>query len=684
MLVRGDRKLLALLVVCNILFNVTHSHPLDIVAGKTGEEQVRDALDRAEKESAQAAKEHSDKSTTAKLKQETEEFLSDSTNKLTRSSTDLKATLDKKVEELAKFHEKHNDHNNNNNNDHNSDHKILSFSENLVQPSISSLIQNKLKTTVSLAEIAKGDHDISDELNTAETKEKENAVLEDESDKKMVEMAKKLNNLVLKFQKKMGRLQHRPKNIADLLPQKDQTDESTVKSIRGKPATHAPIDLTALKNALGLLHTGKTTASATGAGGLANALGGAIGGGLSGAIGGGVSTGGPPKPGAHEQKLSYKEDTKLEDRLAMEAEEEKKFSNGDTYDDGEGGEEKSSSSSSKEKENAVSSLSPKEQASQEMQSYNALISSESNRELSQIQDEITKATQSSMGQVSVVGQKENVNTEPPTLPSLGNLGGSENGGSNGGIDNGLAAALSEAGGLNGGGGMGGGMGGAMGKSAEGGGGGGGASSFTDQFQGLQGASSQGGGSENMGEQSTSVGGTEGAATQQSNPVTDPMQGAMQGAMQEQNPMQNGGMPGQEGGGATGDNQSPIEIGGSQDPVEMGTLNGNNNLFAGAAGGGGQGGGPGGGGQFDQQMQQSMQSITSSFNGGGASQTFDVGGGGGGGGQGSQPSMSFKKSKITGKALKKHNHRRFWKKSKLPSRQRSFVYDIKRKNRHYKS
>lgn len=71
--------------------------------------------------------------------------------------------------------------------------------------------------------------------------------------------------------------------------------------------------------------------------------------------------------GPHEQKLSYKEDTKLEDRLAMEAEEEKKFSSGDTYDDGEGGEGKSSSSSSKEKENAVSSLSPKEQASQEMQ-----------------------------------------------------------------------------------------------------------------------------------------------------------------------------------------------------------------------------------------------------------------------------------------------------------------------------
>lgn len=64
----------------------------------------------------------------------------------------------------------------------------------------------------------------------------------------------------------------------------------------------------------------------------------------------------------HEAKLTYKEDTKLEDRLAMEAEEEKKFSNGDTYDEGEG-EDKSTASST----SSASSLSPKEQASQEMQ-----------------------------------------------------------------------------------------------------------------------------------------------------------------------------------------------------------------------------------------------------------------------------------------------------------------------------
>ena len=66
-----------------------------------------------------------------------------------------------------------------------------------------------------------------------------------------------------------------------------------------------------------------------------------------------------------------------------------------------------------------------------------MISTESNRELSQIQEEITKATQSSMGQVSVVGQKEQVNTEPPNLPSLGSLAaeGSQS------VDSTLSAAL---------------------------------------------------------------------------------------------------------------------------------------------------------------------------------------------------------------------------------------------------
>ncbi len=59
----------------------------------------------------------------------------------------------------------------------------------------------------------------------------------------------------------------------------------------------------------------------------------------------------------------YKEDTRLEDRLALEAEEEKKFSNGETYDDG-GDYHDSSMMKSYA---GTTSLSPKEQASQEMQ-----------------------------------------------------------------------------------------------------------------------------------------------------------------------------------------------------------------------------------------------------------------------------------------------------------------------------
>jgi len=74
------------------------------------------------------------------------------------------------------------------------------------------------------------------------------------------------------------------------------------------------------------------------------------------------------------------------------------------------------------------------------QSYNDLISSESNRELSQIQEEITKATQSSMGQVSVVGQKEHVSTENPlggigSLDGIGSFGSQDYGG-NGGLPKG--------------------------------------------------------------------------------------------------------------------------------------------------------------------------------------------------------------------------------------------------------
>lgn len=161
------------------------ANPLDIVAGKSGEEQVKEALDRAEKESEQAAKENQKKgSSEEEEKEKVETFLSlddklSSNDKSTRSSTDLKETLDKKVAELAKFHEK----------------PKTSKEDAHTSPD---------RKEKELAEISKGDKEISAELSSAESKEKENAALEEESDKKMVEMAKKLNNLVLKFQKKMG------------------------------------------------------------------------------------------------------------------------------------------------------------------------------------------------------------------------------------------------------------------------------------------------------------------------------------------------------------------------------------------------------------------------------------------------------------------------------------------------
>ena len=68
-------------------------------------------------------------------------------------------------------------------------------------------------------------------------------------------------------------------------------------------------------------------------------------------------------------KASYKEDVKLEDKLALEAEEEKKVTNSDNYDDYSASEaaagiDKSSIGSAGSTLNSVSS---KDQASQEMQ-----------------------------------------------------------------------------------------------------------------------------------------------------------------------------------------------------------------------------------------------------------------------------------------------------------------------------
>lgn len=563
-----------------LLYNV-YAKPLDIVAGKSGEQQVKEALDKAEKESEQAAKETRKKE--GEQNQEDAEHFTSSGDKSTRSSTDLKETLDKKVAELAKFHEKPKSSK--------EDTHVADVKEKEV------------------ADLNKGDKEISAELTSAETKEKENAALEEESDKKMVEMAKKLNNLVLKFQKKMGRLDHRPKNAEELIPEKDGDGETTVKSIRGKPATHAPIDLAALRNALGLLHTKAVTKSGD----------------------------------ESATKTSYKEDTKLEDRLAMEAEEEKKFSNGDTYDDGED-EAASKSSTGSSSSSASSSLSPKEQASQEMQNYNALISSESNRELTQIQDEITKATQSSMGQVSVVGQKEQVNTESPNLPNIPGIGESSFSGLGGaGGLSGLAGAsglsslsstssFSNAGGLGG--------------TEEINLGSLGGSSAADQFQGLQG------------------GATEGldlntASPQIPNQATSPLT--------ESSMTDNNGISGQTMSATTQLNmggQSPIEIGTSnQTPVEMGTLSGGaNNPFRGS--------------QSGQQMENvSPEQMQNNFmSQGGQQQSLELGQIGGE----QQQRMSFKKSKISDEREKKDNRRKknqlfqhkHHAKTKVQNRQRS--------------
>lgn len=196
---------------------------------------------------------------------------------------------------------------------------------------------------------------------------------DEQANKRMKAMAAKLNNLVLKFQRKV---------MANKLHNALQRRVALVKA--GKKALQAG------KEAPGTLKS--STMDLNGLDSLAS-----------------------PNNG-------YKEDTKLEDRLALEAEEEKKVKDGETYDD-DGG-----YGDSMKNYAGTTSLSPKEQASQEMQRYNALISSESSRELSQIQDEITKATQTSMGKVSVQGENptapfEQSQPKELSLGSLGNLGG---------------------------------------------------------------------------------------------------------------------------------------------------------------------------------------------------------------------------------------------------------------------
>ena len=68
--------------------------------------------------------------------------------------------------------------------------------------------------------------------------------------------------------------------------------------------------------------------------------------------------------------MSYKEDTKLEDKLALEAEEEKKFSNSENYEyggEGGGGSKADQGPSVSSVQQLAAAFNPKDQASKEMQ-----------------------------------------------------------------------------------------------------------------------------------------------------------------------------------------------------------------------------------------------------------------------------------------------------------------------------
>lgn len=355
------------IVACCFILVISQALSLDVVQNKTGAQQVQDALKKAESESNSAAKVQNNdngKNANETKQKDTKKFLKFDL----KTDDEIDNMIAKKMAQLQKLRDRH---------------------RQLVHERKSGAIK---ETAKELSE----DEKLIESFKKADKKEKENSELVEASDKKMVEMAKRLNNLVLRFQKKIGHLSHNSK-----LSIHEDDDDSTKKITRGGPVTSSlgGIDVTALRRALGLLKSKGLK--------LKNAE-------------------------DSNAKTSYKEDVKLEDRLALEAEEEKKVTNNDNFDDDSSSEaaagvDKSSGTSLSSESN---SMSPKEQASQEMQNYNALISTESNRELTQIQDEINKATQSSMGKVSVVGQRENVQTESG-LPSLPGLGGEEFGGAGG-------------------------------------------------------------------------------------------------------------------------------------------------------------------------------------------------------------------------------------------------------------
>jgi len=170
---------------------------LDVVSNKTGAEQMKDALSKAEKESNLAAKvptKDDRNRTDSKSNSETKKFISKATrgdqvketSKASLSSDDrLDKIIESKIGQLEKLQKRHK--------------AIRDAKEKL----------NKIKQTVagdsaSLLSDSPTER-LTENIRKAEEKEKENSALEEQSDTKMLQMAKKLNTLVLKFQKKIGK-----------------------------------------------------------------------------------------------------------------------------------------------------------------------------------------------------------------------------------------------------------------------------------------------------------------------------------------------------------------------------------------------------------------------------------------------------------------------------------------------
>ena len=150
---------------------------LDVVQNKTGAEQVKDALSKAENESNLAAKTQGStpSSTTSKSKSaETKNFLDNKTPTVAADEK-LDKMIDSKVKQLDNLRKRHNNKEVKDNTD-----------DDVTDDGSTSSIKASLKKT--------------------EDAEKENSDMEEASDQKMASMAKKLNKLVAKFQKKIGRV----------------------------------------------------------------------------------------------------------------------------------------------------------------------------------------------------------------------------------------------------------------------------------------------------------------------------------------------------------------------------------------------------------------------------------------------------------------------------------------------